>query len=42
MLFYDPASKRISDVNSAFTKSYAWENYVMPEDDIEQLTIPFD
>lgn len=42
MLFYDPASKRISDVNSAFTKSYAWEKYVMPEDDIEQLTIPFD
>lgn len=42
MLFYDTASKRISDVNSAFTKPYAWEKYVMPEDDIEQLTIPFD
>ncbi len=42
MLFYDTASKRISDVNSAFTKPYAWEHYVMPEDDIEQLTIPFE
>ena len=41
MLFYDTTSKRISDVNSAFTKPYAWEKYVMPEDDIEQLTIPF-
>lgn len=41
-LFYDTVSKRISDVNSAFTKPYSWETYVMPEDDIEQLTIPFD
>lgn len=42
MLFYDPASKRISDINSEFTRHYTWENYIMPEDDIEQLTIPFD
>ena len=42
MLFYDKASKRISDINSAFTKPYAWEHYVMPGDDIEQLTISFD
>lgn len=41
-LFYDAASKRISDVDSAFTKRYAWESYVMPGDDVEQLTIPFD
>lgn len=41
-LFYDAASKRISDIDSAFTKHYAWESYVMPGDDVEQLTIPFD
>ena len=40
-LFYDKASKRISDIESAFTKSYEWEKYMRPEDDIEQLTIPF-
>lgn len=41
-LFYDEASKRISDVNSAFTKPYSWEKFVKQEEDMDQMTIPFD
>ncbi len=44
-LYYDDASKRISDRLSDFNKKYSWE-YVdsgfIPLDEIEQLEIPFE
>lgn len=44
-LYFDEASKRISDNREDFRKPYGWEadsNGFMPVDDMEQMEIPFD
>lgn len=44
-LYFDEASKRISDNRKDFRKPYGWEadsNGFMPVDDMEQMEIPFD
>lgn len=44
-LYFDEASKRISDNRDDFRKPYGWEadsNGFMPVDDMEQMEIPFD